>query len=123
MTLEVVSGVDVVDVERFRRAVERTPRLVGRVFTEREQGASRGRLASLAGRFAAKEATLKALRVGLGHVALRELEVLADDAGAPSLVLGPAASRLAQARGWLSVSCSISHERTVAVAVVVALRR
>jgi holo-[acyl-carrier protein] synthase len=120
--LVVASGIDVVEVARLARALERTPRLAQRIFTSEERRLAGRRVASLAGRFAAKEATLKALGVGLGGAPLAEIELLAEPSGAPRLVLGPTASRLAAERGWTSVSCSIAHERSVAVAVVVAVR-
>lgn len=119
--MQVVTGIDVVEVERFRTVLLRTPTLAERVFTEAERDSAKGRPAQLAGRFAVKEAALKALGVGIGAVPLRELEVVSDPSGAPRLELGPGAAALADRRGWSSVSCSISHERSVAVAVVVAL--
>ncbi|WP_051480575.1 holo-ACP synthase [Cellulomonas sp. KRMCY2] len=68
-------GVDVVDVPRFARMVAlRGPTLGGMVFTPRELETCRGSLPRLAVRFAAKEATAKALGLGIGPVAWREVE-------------------------------------------------
>ena len=71
-------GIDAVDVARFRKVIERRPRLLDRVFTpaERERLAPRyDPIPGLAARFAAKEAAMKALGVGLGSVGLAELEI------------------------------------------------
>lgn len=104
-------GVDAVEVARMRLALDRTPRLAERVFTsaELETAASRGsRAASLAARFAAKEACRKALGVTLPW---RDVEVVSDDRGAPSLRVG--------GRGDLAFHVSLSHTRDLALAVVV----
>jgi len=121
VNLHVAIGVDVVEIERLHTALGRTPSLAQRIFTEAELAAARGRVASLAGRFAAKEATMKALGVGLGAVPLRAIEVATEPSGAPRLVLASEADTLARARGWRQVSLSIAHERSVAVAMVVAM--
>jgi holo-[acyl-carrier protein] synthase len=82
-------GLDAVDVERFRAALRRHPRLADRVFTPRERADMAGRadpVPGLAARFAAKEATMKALGVGIGSVRLAEIGVVQAPSGAPSLV-------------------------------------
>ena len=116
-------GTDVVDIERFRRSLERTPGLRERLFRPEERAyADRRRdpVERYAGRFAAKEAALKALGLGLGGMAMYDIEVVRSDSGAPSLLLhGRAAVVAAEAgvTGWL---VTISHTGTVAQAVVVA---
>lgn len=118
-------GLDVVDLDRFRRVLDRTPRLVGRVFTSAERADAARSVdpaPHLAARFAAKEACMKALGVGLGAFGLREVEVLRDRvSGRPSLVLHGAAAALAAERGVRDWRISLSHSRVVAQAVVVAL--
>lgn len=108
-------GIDAVPVARMRLALERTPRLAERVFTsgELESAASRGsREASLAARFAAKEACRKALGQTLPW---RDVEVVSDGDRAPSLRV--------RGRDALAFHVSLSHTRDLALAVVVAERR
>ena len=109
-------GVDVVEVERLARALERTPSLMDRVFTPQEQEVER--LESLAARFAAKEAVYKALR-GRPHTALGwpQIEIVADEAGAPRVRLSGAAAELSAAAGIGEIAVSISHAGAFAFAV------
>ena len=115
-------GVDVVDLERFDRTLERTPALSARLFREGElvlhDGSPRGRH-SLAARFAAKEALIKSLGGSTG-VSWHDVVVVSDDAGAPSLVLSGGARALADSRGVSRLHLSLSHDGGVAVAYVVA---
>jgi len=117
-------GIDAVDVERFRRTLARTPGLVDRLFTPDERAyASRLRdpTERFAARFAAKEAVMKALGVGLGAFAFRDVEVQRASSGAPSLVLGGSARLLAADRGVKEWKVSLSHTAQVAEAFVIAL--
>ena len=88
-------GIDLVEVGRLERALARRPSLAGRVFTDVERAASARGVATqrLAARFAAKEAAMKALGVGLGAFALRDVEVLTAPDGSPSLALHGRARR------------------------------
>ena len=109
-------GIDLLDVERFERALERRPRLVDRLFTdaEREYAAGRARPAMhLAARFCAKEAVAKAL--GLTGWSFRDVEVVATD-GAPEIRLSGAAAARAQQLGIAPV-VSLTHTDTTAAAV------
>jgi len=108
-------GIDIVDLARFERAVSRTPRLKERLFAESERGLP---LRSLAGRFAAKEALMKALGEATG-VRWHDMEVVADAEGNPSMVLTGAAAEIAARRGITSVHLSMSHDAGVAIAQVV----
>jgi len=112
-------GVDLVDVERFRLALTRHPRLAERLFTDAERADARTRPERLAARFAAKEAVLKTLRVGVGAAPWRSIEVTTDDAGAPSVVLHGAAQDLARQRGLSAMHLSLTHTLTTAAAFVV----
>jgi len=116
-------GVDAVDVERFRRVLERRPGLAERLFTasERDYAASgRDPGARLAARFAAKEAVLKALGVGIGSAGMLEVEVVRGEDGRPLLSLSGRAAALAERRGVRHWHVSLTHTDLVAVASVVA---
>jgi holo-[acyl-carrier protein] synthase len=123
-------GVDAVDVARFRRVLARRPGFAARFFTPTER-ADAGRAAdpseSLAARFAAKEAVMKALGTGLGGFALTDVEVRRSAAdgpsrGAPRLVLHGSAADLAVRRGIGPFHLSLTHTTEVAIAFVVAER-
>ncbi|GAA1608179.1 holo-ACP synthase [Kribbella sancticallisti] len=108
-------GIDVVDVERFMKTLERTPGLRDRVFTEAE---ARKPPASLAARFAAKEALAKALGAPAG-MQWHDAEVWTDDSGRPWLeITGTVAAQAAQL-GVQSMHLSLSHDAGIASAVVV----
>lgn len=119
-------GVDIVDVERFAKALQRAPRLAERVFDEEELAyahrfAAAARAQRLAARFAAKEATMKALGVGLGAFGFHDVAVARDEQGVPSLEVRRRAAGLAGEAGvdrWL---VSLSHTSTMAQATVLAL--
>lgn len=116
-------GIDVVDLDRFRMTLARRPRLSERLFTAGERSAVEARrdpVPSLAARFAAKEAAMKALGVGLGAFAFHDVEVVRDASGAPSLRVSGAAAALAGERGVTSFLVSITHTDTTAEAVVAA---
>lgn len=115
-------GVDFIRVDRIEAAVQRFgARFLDRVFTQGEKAHCGGRAASLAARWAAKEAVAKALGCGIGDVAWQEIEVLSDERGAPSLQLHGAAADLAAARGLHEWSISLSHDDGRAIALVVAM--
>jgi len=117
-------GTDVVDVERMRSVLARTPSFVDRVFAQDEQEyATRAKdpVERYAARFAAKEAALKALGLGLGGMALRDIVVARAESGEPSLELRGDAGEVAIAHGvgrWL---LTMSHSKLIAQATVVAL--
>ena len=121
-------GVDAVDVARFRRLLDRRPRVACRCFTQTEQSdANRsGDVAqSLAARFAAKEAVMKALGTGIGAFALTDVEVCRTPGtgatrNAPFLVLHGTAAELAGAHGAGHFHLSLTHTDDVAIAFVVA---
>lgn len=108
-------GIDVVDVERFEESLERTPGMVGRLFTPAE---SRLQVASLAARFAAKEAIAKALGAPAG-LAWQDAEVVTEESGQPRLVLSGTVLARADALGVSHVHVSLSHDAGIASAVVV----
>jgi holo-[acyl-carrier protein] synthase len=111
-------GIDLLDVGRFERALERRPRLAERVFTdaEREYAAARARPGMhLAARFCAKEAVAKAL--GLSGWSFRDVEVVATDAAPEVRLSGSVAARAAELGGELAIS--LTHTDDVAGAVAV----
>jgi len=109
-------GIDVVDVARFRATLERAPRLAERVFTEVERGLP---TASLAARFAAKEALAKALGAPPG-LRWHDATVRRVVGGPPELeITGTVAARAAEL-GVARFHVSISHDAGIASAVVVA---
>jgi len=116
-------GIDIIEVYRIRDSIARTPRFAERVFTdgEREYCESKGKGSdqSFAARFAAKEAFMKALRSGWrGELAWHEVEVVSDDAGAPSLKVTGEAERRMREMGADRIHLSISHTKEHAVAYV-----
>ena len=116
-------GIDAVEVDRFRQALGRRPRLAERLFTdgERAQLATGDAAPRLAARFAAKEAVMKALGVGLGAFAFNDVEVVTAPSGQPSLVLRGGASALAADLGVTGWHLSLTHTDRLAAAVAVAL--
>jgi holo-[acyl-carrier protein] synthase len=128
------NGVDLVEIPRIEHAVTRWgERFLQRVFTPAERAACQTRMASLAARWAAKEAAAKMLGVGLrglggadrhtdrDAVAWTELEITNDDRGRPLLALhGRAAARAADL-GLVAWSVSLSHTRDFAIAHVVGI--
>jgi holo-[acyl-carrier protein] synthase len=117
-------GIDAVDVDRFRRLLERRPGVAARLFSEGELTARarwRDPAPRLAARFAAKEAVMKAMGVGIGAFAFRDVEVVTAPSGAPSLVLRGGAEALAARLGVQGWRVSLTHTDSVAEAVVVAL--
>ncbi len=124
------TGVDIVKIERIRRAISRydataraRKRFLARLYTEAELRYCRDRAESLAARFAAKEAIAKALGTGAWRDGIRwiDLEIVSDARGAPSVQLHGAAARRAQSLGLNNWSVSLSHDDEQAIAFVVAL--
>ncbi len=121
----IAHGVDLVHVPRFRAVFEDRPERTARIFTAAERAEVADRfdpLPHLAARFAAKEATFKALGVGLGGVGIDrrfgEVEVRRDE-GPPRLVLSGSLARRAAARGLGPPIVSLSHDGDYALASVV----
>jgi holo-[acyl-carrier protein] synthase len=111
-------GVDVVDIERLRSRLERSPRLARRLFTDAEREYCAGTsdpVVSLAGTLAAKEAVIKALRLGPLVAWAARIEIIREESGAPR-------ARVQVVPPPGTVEISISHDAGVAVAVALALR-
>jgi holo-[acyl-carrier protein] synthase len=108
-------GIDVVDIERFMASLERTPGLRARLFTPAEAALPP---ASLAARFAAKEALVKALQAPAG-LAWHDAEVESENSGRPVLTLRGTVLARANDLGVGSIHLSLSHDAGIASAVVV----
>jgi holo-[acyl-carrier protein] synthase len=118
-------GTDVVDLERFRLVLDRTPTLLDRLFTVGERALADSRrdpIPTLAARFAAKEAVMKVLGVGIGAIDWHDVEVVREESGRPRLVVTGRAAALAAAVGVVSWHLSLSHSALVAIAVAAADR-
>jgi holo-[acyl-carrier protein] synthase len=118
-------GIDAVEVERFRAVLARRTGFVERVFTaaEREEAAARqDPVPGLAARFAAKEAVMKSLAVGLGAFDFADVEVVRGDGGAPALTVTGRAAALAEERSVAGWHISLTHTASMAMATAVAYR-
>jgi len=117
------TGVDIIEIPRVGRVLERYGRrFLERVFTPGEIAYCRERPPNLAARFAAKEATMKALGTGVRGVGWKDIEVVRHESGAPAIELHGRGERRAQRLGVREISLSISHSRDYAVAFVVVRR-
>jgi holo-[acyl-carrier protein] synthase len=105
-------GIDVVDIDRFKQTLERTPGLELKLFTDAERTKS---IQSLAARFAAKEALVKALNAE-NRILWQEAEVVNLDGGKPTFVFYGAVAELV---AGANVHLSISHDAGVATAIVI----
>lgn len=117
-------GTDLVRIGRFRRFIEDGKRgVIERIFTPGEQAysfAKRDPAPYLAARFAAKEAFLKALGLGLRDgITWHDVEVVRNDLGCPSLTLSGRAAAIFRERGLSAAHLSYSHDGDYAVATVV----
>ena len=115
-------GIDVVDIERFRTTLERTPSMRARVFTQSELNYVKPQsdpVPSLAARFAAREAVMKSLGLGLGAFNFHDVWVERAASGAPRLAITGRAANLARAAGVTSWHLSLTHSDLVAAAYVV----
>ena len=117
-------GTDLVEVARFRLALERTASLAARLFSDDECAYAYEQhdpVKSLAARFAAKEAVMKALGAGLGDIDFHDVEVIRHEDGAPALAVRGRAQALASAHGVTRWLVSLSHTDSTAMAVVIAV--
>ena len=116
-------GVDAVDIDRFARSLARTPGMRTRLFTAQELADVAPRVdpvPALAARFAAREATMKALGLGLGAFGFHDVSVERRPSGRPTLVVTGRARELADDAGVQAWHLSLTHTATVAIAVVTA---
>ena len=116
-------GIDAVEIERFRQSLERTASLKDRLFTADELSYVQPQVdpsASLAARFAAREAVMKALGVGLGAFDFHDVSVCRASSGKPDLLVVGRARELAIAQGITHWYLSLTHTESLAMAYVIA---
>jgi len=115
-------GIDIIEIERIKAAVEKR-RFVQRVFSDGEQAYCESRggqsFASYAARFAGKEAVLKAFGTGLVGGKWREIEILPDSLGRPTVKLSGYYEQMARQKGVSAIHISLTHAREYAAAQVV----
>jgi len=117
-------GTDLVEVARFRLALERRAALAERLFSDDERAYAfqqKDPSKSLAARFGAKEAVMKAMGVGLWKFRFRDVEVVRAKSGAPSISLTGRAGEMATERGITTWHLSLTHTETTAMAVAIAM--
>ena len=117
-------GIDIIEIQRIREVLSRTPRFTERVFTtaERVYCDSRGAVAAqhYAARFAAKEAALKAFQTGWrGGISWQDVEIASRESGAPFLIFHGPVQKLFEKSGATAVHLSMSHTSEHAIAQVV----
>ena len=124
------SGIDLIEIDRIQKALERHgERFLKRVFTDAELTPLRTKniktaqprviAAELAARFAAKEACSKALGTGIGPVSWKDMEIVNERSGKPTLRLSGRAAQIANFLGYTTWSVSLTHSQEMAAAVVV----
>jgi holo-[acyl-carrier protein] synthase len=121
MSLSSISvGTDIIEIHRIEQAVLTwQDSFLRRIYTEIELESCRNRAPSLAARFAAKEAVMKALGSGASEVNWRDIEILSDSEGAPVVRLHARALNKAEEKGIAKFSVTLSHCKEYAVAVVI----
>ena len=120
--VNISTGVDLVEIERVQSIVKRHgERFLSRVYTNRERQETGEKPESLAARFAAKEAVAKALGTGIGPVKWTEIEIIHSPSHQPVLKLHGNAAQLAKELRLDHWSISLSHSRSQAIAMVVAV--
>lgn len=120
--MKIFTGIDLIEIERFEKidpAIRE--RFIHRVLTESEILEVKGSNASLAGKFAAKEAVVKAAGCGIGLISFHDMEILHDENGRPILTLKNGAEKIISDLGLKEWSVSISHSQRYAVATAVFL--
>lgn len=118
-------GVDIIEISRIRRALERNSRFAEKVFHDSElayAGQRRDPVPFLAARFCAKEAVMKLLGQGIGSVGFKEIVVEKAAGGKPVLMLLGNAKASAQSKGICQIELSLSHSDTMAIATAVATK-
>jgi holo-[acyl-carrier protein] synthase len=113
-------GADIVEIHRIEQAIRSwQDSFLRRIYTEAELQSCQNRTSSLAARFAAKEAVMKALGTGANGVGWQDIEILSDSQGAPVVRLHHRAERKAEEKGIAKFSVTMSHCKEYAVAFVI----
>lgn len=113
-------GIDIIEIGRVIKAMEKTPRFAGKIFTENEiasfTNGEKVRYESAAGLFACKEAVSKALGTGISAFKWTDIEIVKEENGAPKCILHGKAEEIAVEKGIIRIHISISHDKNNAVA-------
>ncbi|NLW24888.1 MAG: holo-ACP synthase [Clostridia bacterium] len=115
-------GTDIIEIERIKKAIQTRPKLLERVFTKDELEYCQGKgnfFASLAARFAAKEAVSKALGTGFRGFKWQDIGIINDHLGKPQVIIKGKVKDKAEELGVTRIELSLSHCREFAVAMVV----
>ncbi len=113
-------GIDIIEIGRIQEAISHWgERFLQRVYTETELALYRGKVESLAARFAGKESAIKALSMPGIVIAWRDVEILSESNGKPVVHLHGQALKQARKLGLVGLGISLSHSREYAVAMVV----
>lgn len=114
-------GTDIIEIDRIKAAIERTPSFLNKAFTEKEIELFKAkgmRVETIAGNFAAKEALSKALGTGFRGYGLQDFEILRDQLGKPIVNISKKAREKTGGRA-LNINVSISHNKSNAIAFVI----
>jgi holo-[acyl-carrier protein] synthase len=115
------TGIDIIEIERIKAVLSKYgERFLKKIYTNQEIDYCNNRPANLAGRFAAKEATMKALGTGTRGVSWKDIEVIRAESGAPSIKLYKRALKRYHKLGCTNLALSFSHSRDYAIASVIA---
>ena len=122
--MNITCGTDIVEIDRIKAAVKKTPAFLDRIFTAGEQSycmtKKAGHFSSLSARFAAKEAVAKALGTGFGSTTNPlEIEILNDSYGKPYILLNGKTKETFESMGAENIDISLSHSRDYAIAFAV----
>tara|TARA_B100000073_G_scaffold78061_1_gene59079 strand:- start:1122 stop:1493 length:372 start_codon:yes stop_codon:yes gene_type:complete len=115
-----ITGTDLIEIERIANTLETYgQRFLKRIYTKHEINFCKGKANSLAGRFAAKEAVMKLLGTGIRGVGWKEIEVRRKPGLKPTIKLYSRAKNIANKKGINHIDISITHSRSMALAVAV----
>jgi len=116
-------GTDIIEIDRVKKALQRNPKILNRLFTEYEITYFQSRnmnIQHIAGGFCAKEAVVKALGTGIRGFSWKEVEILRGSSGKPMVKLYSKAKEIASKSKICTISISISHSESYAMAVAIA---
>lgn len=120
MEMQLSTGVDIIEIKRIQRTLDRHPeRFLQRVYTEEERSRYGAHVQELAVRFAGKEAVSKVLGTGFTGISWREIEILSDHRGKPTVTLSGRALHRARKLGIQHIEVSLSHCHEYAVAFAI----
>ena len=117
-------GVDIIEIERIKKAIQKRKRFKTRFFSDKELNYCeqyKKPWANFAGRFAAKEAVVKALGTGFSGFKWQDIEIISTSSGKPEVKLHNQAKKIAEGQGIIEIMISISHCHDYAVAQAVAM--